>query len=161
MTSSEVPTVAANLASGGFLSGAADWFGTGQRPPHGFCLLWDPNLIAIQLLGQGGIAIAYLMIPTLIMYQTLRMENLTRLQFLIRLEFSAFITCCAISHILECMTFYYDIYWTQAIWLNVTSAVSLMTAVTMPFAGRSVIKHAAKSAVLKILQDPSNTLKDM
>jgi hypothetical protein len=38
------------------------WLGTDGFVPHGFCLSWDPNLMAMVVLSNGVIALVYLLI---------------------------------------------------------------------------------------------------
>lgn len=142
------------------LSGMADWLGTGQLPPHGFCLLWDPKLIALNWLGHGATALAYLFIPMMLLYIARRSRGMSIVPLWVWWEFSAFITCCAISHIMQIVTLYYDWYWMEAIWVNVTAFVSLTTAVTMPFVAIIAVRQAAKLAILKVLQDPTGALNE-
>jgi hypothetical protein len=137
------------------MSGIADWFGSGQYAPHGFCLFWDPRLVALYWLGNGGIALAYVIIPIMLLYVAWSARKVTSIPRWVLFEFAAFIFCCAVSHILQIVSIYYGAYWFEAIWLNITGFVSLVTAVTLPFGIALIIKNAARQTVGRILQIPS------
>lgn len=136
------------------LSGMADWLGSGQFAPHGFCLFWDSRLIALYWLGNGGIALAYLIIPIMLLYVAWTTRDRTAIPRWVLLEFAAFIFCCAVSHILQIVSIYYDHYWLEAVWLNVTGFVSLVTAVTLPYGIFRVLRNATRDAVGRVLQLP-------
>jgi hypothetical protein len=136
------------------LSGMADWFGSGQYAPHGFCLFWDPHLVALYWLGNGAIALAYVIIPIMLLYVAWSARNFTAIPKWVLFEFSAFIFCCAVSHIMQIVSIYVGAYWFEAIWLNITGFVSLVTAVTLPFGIALIVRNATRQTIGRILQIP-------
>ena len=50
------------------------WFDIAAVTPHGYCLLWQPPLIALHVISDALIAFAYIMIPVII-YLFLRKNN--------------------------------------------------------------------------------------
>lgn len=137
-----------------WLSAIADWFGTSNYAPHGFCLIWDQTLIALYWVGNGGIALAYVLIPLGLLYLARQTRVLAATPRWVLFEFAGFIICCGMSHVLQIINLYMGWYWVEAIWLNITSFFSLMTAVTLPFAIRYMMAHATREAVRRIIQVP-------
>jgi len=99
--------------------------------PHGFCLLWDENLLALTILANGLTAIAYFMIPLQII-RAMHAYNL-RLPKWLMIMFSMFIFGCGVDHVFDVVTLFYPFYWVQAAWSTVTMVVSVFTAFTMMF----------------------------
>lgn len=138
-----------------WLTSMADWFGTGQYAPHGFCLLWDQTLISLYLLGNAGIVFAYLIIPCMLVWFAWRTRAVREVvPTWVLVSFASFIFCCAISHILAVVNLYLDWYWLEAVWLNVTAYVSLFAALSLPFAIKVILRDVARKTVARVLQVP-------
>lgn len=140
------------------LSALVDWAGSSSYPPHGFCLMWDPTLIALEWLGHGGTALAYVLIPVMLFWYARKALRKALMSLVVVFEFAAFILCCGVSHILHILTLYYDVYMLEAVWANVTAFVSLITVVTLPVVIIRVMRTATTEAVRKVLQDPNGNL---
>lgn len=98
--------------------------------PHGICLSSSPEIIALIVASNFGIALAYFVIPVV----------LAVLLFLYRIPmptiitlFCVFITGCGTSHVMDIVTMYVGgaWYWVQAAVLIVTAVASLTTSVVL------------------------------
>jgi hypothetical protein len=72
-------------------------FGAVAYTPHGYCLLWQPELIAIHSLSDIGIAFAYFSIP-LAIATFMRRRPDVRPRWVAGL-FIAFILLCGLTHL--------------------------------------------------------------
>jgi hypothetical protein len=103
-----------------------DWFGANAYIPHGFCMAWEPDLVAAVLLSNGLIALAYIFMAGALAFKA--MEPAPVVPRWLYWGFVAFIFCCGISHVLDDVTLWFPIYRLQAAVLAITALVSLFTA---------------------------------
>src|ERR1044071_8870003 len=69
---------------------------------HGFCYMWVPNLIALHVISDSLIALAYFTIPVTLLYLVRRRKDLPfNWMFL---SFGGFIIACGSTHIMEILT---------------------------------------------------------
>ncbi len=100
-----------------------DLFGTASFMPHGYCLLWRPDLVALHAISDGVIAICYFTIPACLWYFAKRRTDLEfRALFFL---FAAFILCCGLTHLIELITLWRPIYVIQGFVKAVTALVSV------------------------------------
>lgn len=104
-----------------------NWFGVDGFIPHGFCLAWDPDLMAAVVLSNGLIALAFFCITAGLLLRALGPRPI--IPRWVYLTFAAFIFSCGISHVLDDVTLWLPIYRVQAVVLGVTALVSLVAAV--------------------------------
>jgi hypothetical protein len=102
------------------------WFGANGYIPHGFCMAWEPDLVAAVLLSNALIAGAYLFIAGVLALRAI--EPAPVLPPWLFWCFAAFIFCCGISHILDDLTLWFPIYRLQAVVLAITALASVFTA---------------------------------
>jgi hypothetical protein len=99
--------------------------------PHGYCLAWEPVLLADILIGNAMITLAYFIIPIQLLF-TLRGVGNKRISVarrpLVVGFFGAFILLCGITHLIDILTIFLPIYWVQAYSLLTTGIVSLIAA---------------------------------
>ncbi len=97
--------------------------------PHGQCYLWDPNMLRLQSISDGLIALAYFSIPFMLVYFVRKRRDLPhRAIFLL---FGAFIVACGATHLMEVVLIWNPLYWISG-WLKaVTAVISLGTAVAL------------------------------
>lgn len=95
--------------------------------PHGFCIAWNPQLLAMHVISDLLIAIAYFSIPIGILYVAKRRPD-TELQPIYYL-FAAFILACGVTHVMGILTLWVPLYYTQGITKVVTAVVSVATAI--------------------------------
>lgn len=104
-------------------------FGAASFIPHGYCLLWRPDLVAMHAFGDGFTALAYLLIPAAIVhFLRQRRHDLQREHFGVAALFAAFIIACAITHLANLMTLWWPLYGLQGLLKVFTAIVSLATA---------------------------------
>jgi PAS domain S-box-containing protein len=103
-----------------------NFFSSNQFIPHGHCYLWKPELVWLHLLSDTLIAIAYYSIPIMLVYFVKQRRDVPfRGIFWL---FSAFITACGTTHILEVWTLWHPAYWLSGTIKAITAMVSLYTA---------------------------------
>jgi len=95
--------------------------------PHGFCIAWNPQLLAMHVISDLLIAIAYFSIPIGIVYVAKRRPD-AELQPIYYL-FAAFILACGVTHVMGIFTLWFPLYYTQGIAKIVTALVSVATAI--------------------------------
>jgi len=93
--------------------------------PHGFCLLWQQGLVALHVISDGIIALAYIMIP-IIIYFFMRKKRDVGHQVLFWL-FATFILACASTHIMGIVVIWYPYYYLQGLTMAITAFVSMLT----------------------------------
>jgi PAS domain S-box-containing protein len=94
--------------------------------PHGICLLWEPELIALHVVSDALIAIAYFSIPfALVIFVSKRRD----LRFgYIYWAFAIFIVACGLTHVLSIYTLWVPIYGIEGLVKAATAVASLFTA---------------------------------
>jgi two-component sensor histidine kinase len=96
---------------------------------HGFCLSWEPGLIALHTISDGLIALAYFSVPLALLW-LLRQRPDIKYRWIVSL-FVAFIMACGISHVLEIVTLWVPIYQFEGVEKAVTAALSVTTAIAL------------------------------
>src|SRR6266852_444537 len=94
--------------------------------PHGFCLLWRPELVWLHVYADAVIAASYFSIPFVILLFALR-----RADFGFRwvaILFCLFIVTCGITHLFGILTLWTPAYGAEAVAKLVNATVSLVTA---------------------------------
>ena len=103
-----------------------DWFGATAYIPRGFCMAWEPDLMAAQLLSNGLIALAYMVIAGGMVVKAIQpVQVIPRWLYW---GFAAFIFCCGLSRILDDVTLWFPVYRLQAVVLAINALVSLFMA---------------------------------
>jgi PAS domain S-box-containing protein len=95
-------------------------------PPHGFCLLWQPELIWLHGVSDAVIGTSYFIIPLALAYFVRKHKDLAfgRIFWM----FAAFILACGTTHFVEVLTLWYPAYGVQGLIKAVTAITSLVTA---------------------------------
>jgi diguanylate cyclase (GGDEF)-like protein len=106
----------ASLALAGFL-------------PHGYCFLWQPNLLWLHVISDGLIALAYFSIPVA-MFALLRKRRDLPFHWVVGM-FGAFIICCGTTHVLEIVNVWIPVYWIAGGVKALTAVVSLATGLLL------------------------------
>lgn len=97
--------------------------------PHGYCLLWQPELIWTHVISDALIGIAYFSIPIAMAYFLTRRRDV---QFgWVVWMFAAFIMACGVTHFFAIWTLWHPDYGPEALVKAATAAVSLFTAVAL------------------------------
>ncbi|HVJ52890.1 MAG TPA: ATP-binding protein [Aliidongia sp.] len=103
-----------------------DFFDDSGLNPHGFCLLWQPDILAANVLADALITLSYFTIPAALFvfawrrpdFQIGKMAGL----------FAAFIVLCGVTHLFSIITLWQPIYGVEAVLKLLTAAASILTA---------------------------------
>tara|TARA_Y100000590_G_C14903565_1_gene707316 strand:- start:46 stop:435 length:390 start_codon:yes stop_codon:yes gene_type:complete len=99
--------------------------------PHGYCYLWQPDLIWLHVISDLGIGLAYLLISFSILY-ILHKNRIKTVPFRwVFYMFATFIIFCGITHLSSILVLWWPMYYMQGILKVMTAAVSIATAVMM------------------------------
>ena len=104
-------------------------FGAAAFVPHGYCLLWRPDLVAMHAVSDGVIALAYFSIPAAIFAFVRRRADFR--QHRVATLFILFIILCGITHLIGVWTLWQPIYGLQGLVKVLTATVSLITAMAL------------------------------
>lgn len=101
-------------------------FGAASFVPHGYCLLWRPDLVALHAISDLVTAAAYFAIPAGLFVLQRRRGDL-EYRWLFRL-FATFIFACGTTHLLDLATLWQPLYGLQGLVKAATALVSAVTA---------------------------------
>lgn len=93
--------------------------------PHGFCYLWNPQILWLHVLSDSLIAIAYFSIPAALVYIVLRRRDIP-FNFIFWM-FSLFILGCGATHLMDVVTIWKPWYLASGVIKALTAAVSIVT----------------------------------
>jgi signal transduction histidine kinase/ActR/RegA family two-component response regulator len=97
--------------------------------PHGMCYQWQPGILALHVIADSLIALAYLSIPFTLLYFVRRRKDL---QFnWIFVCFAVFIIACGMTHLMEIVTVWEPVYWLSGSVKAVTALASVPTAIML------------------------------
>ncbi len=94
--------------------------------PHGYCLLWQPGLVALSVGSDLLIAASYFFIAGYITYFLLKRRQ-SEHKFLLGLT-ALYIAACGLTHLLGAVIIWIPLYYIQAAIMAVTAAISAYTA---------------------------------
>lgn len=101
----------------------------GDFMPHGHCLLWRKDLLAIHVIPDAFITLAYFAIPFALIYIIKRRKDL---QFdWIFMMFSVFIFACGATHLFEVINIWHGYYYAEGIVKVITALASVATAIVV------------------------------
>src|SRR5260221_8923752 len=99
--------------------------------PHGYCLLWRPDILALHVTSDVVIALAYFSIPLAILSFVRRRTDLMAEHRRIAILFSVFILGCGLTHVFGVVVLWYPVYvidgWVKAF----TALASMVTAAAL------------------------------
>ena len=104
-------------------------FGSSEFAPHGWCLLWQRDLLALHVFSDAAIAASYYVIPVALAYFVRRRKDLAFSW--IFWMFALFILACGTTHWFGILTIWRPDYWTEGGIKLATAALSVATAVAM------------------------------
>jgi two-component sensor histidine kinase len=106
-----------------------DLFDYASFAPHGYCLLWNPWLIATHVIADVLIFLSYFAIPGALVLFLRRRPDL-RYRSLLAL-FAAFILLCGLTHLVSLATLWIPVYAAEGALKLLTGIVSATTAVVL------------------------------
>jgi PAS domain S-box-containing protein len=107
-----------------------DWlFESTGLMPHGFCLLWQPGLLALHVVGDGATGLAYMSISFAIV-SFLRRKPHFEYRWVAYL-FAGFIVLCGLTHFAGVVMLWQPLYVLEGLLKFVTAAISIITAIVL------------------------------
>ena len=106
-----------------------DLFSSAAFAPHGFCMLWRPDLVALHAISDGVIALSYFSIPVAI-YLFVSQRRDFEFRWVAHL-FVAFIALCGMTHLAALVTLWEPYYGVQGMIKAATAVVSIATALSL------------------------------
>ncbi len=104
-------------------------FGAASFMPHGYCLLWRPDLVALHAVSDALIFLAYASIPAaLVVFVRKRPEIEHRTTIVL---FAMFILACGLTHLVGMVTLWQPAYGLQGLIKAATAIISLLTAIAI------------------------------
>jgi PAS domain S-box-containing protein len=97
--------------------------------PHGYCDLWQPELVGLHLVSDALIVLACYSIPVTLFYGVRRRRDLPFTW--IWLLFSALIVACGTTHLMEIWTLWHPTYWLSGGMKLITAAIAWATAIAL------------------------------
>ncbi len=113
------------------MSTISSFFNSAGFLPHGYCLLWRPDILALHATSDLVIAAAYFSIPIAILSFVRRRADLIAEHRLIAILFSTFILGCGLTHVLGVVILWRPIYAIDGLVKAFTALVSIVTAVAL------------------------------
>ena len=104
-------------------------FDSADLTPHGFCLLWRPELLWLQVVPDALIGISYYSIPLALAYFVSKRRDIAF--GWIFWMFAAFILGCGTTHFVEIWTLWQPAYALQGLVKVATAAISVATAILL------------------------------
>ena len=97
--------------------------------PHGMCYLWKPDVLALHIISDALIALAYFSIPALLVWFVRRRPDIPFTP--IFWMFSVFIVSCGLTHVLSIWVIWHPAYYLEGTVKALTALASIATAVVL------------------------------
>jgi PAS domain S-box-containing protein len=97
--------------------------------PHGMCYLWKPGLLALHVISDALITLAYFSIPFTLLYFVRKRRDLEFNWMFVC--FAIFIIACGTTHLMEIVTVWKPEYWLSGTIKAITAAASVPTAILL------------------------------
>lgn len=104
-------------------------FNSADLTPHGFCLLWRPELLWLQVVPDALVGLSYYSIPLALAYFVSKRRDIAF--HWIFWMFAAFILACGTTHFVEIWTIWYPDYAAEGLVKVATAAISVATAIIL------------------------------
>ena len=98
--------------------------------PHGYCYLWQSDLVASHVISDALIALSYLTISVTLVYLVRRARREIPFRWMF-LAFGMFVAC-GMTHVMEIVTLWQPFFWLSADVKIVTALASVSTAIALP-----------------------------
>jgi PAS domain S-box-containing protein len=124
---------------------ASRYFSTDGFMPHGMCYQWQPAILALHVIADGTISLAYLSISCTLLYFVRRRIDLAHKW--IFLCFATFIIACGVTHAMEIWTIWNPTYWLSGAIKVITALSSAATAALLIVYFPSALRLPTPSAM--------------
>ncbi|CAA0106790.1 Diguanylate cyclase DgcM [Halioglobus japonicus] len=101
----------------------------GSFMPHGHCFLWQENLLFLHVVGDLTIALAYIIIPIILVRLVIIRKDLKFNSLF--LLFAAFILFCGLTHVIGVINIWHGYYYVAGVAKVITGAISITTAIVL------------------------------
>ncbi len=98
--------------------------------PHGFCLSWEPGLVALHAGSDAAIGLAYFSIPVALIWFVRERRDLRQYAWM-GLLFGAFILACGTTHLFSIVTLWVPAYGVEGLVKLLTAFLSIVTAIAL------------------------------
>jgi diguanylate cyclase (GGDEF)-like protein len=140
-------TVSIACAVGLYWPGAYKDVASQSYLPHGYCYLWNPQLLTLHVVSDSIIFLSYLSIGFTLAWLVHRQRRYIPFSWMF-IAFGLFIIACGFTHAMDILVLWHPLYWLAADVKLVTAVASLSTAIALPFVVPRVglILRAARSS---------------
>ncbi len=107
--------------------------------PHGFCYLWNPQLLALHVASDGVIFVSYMAISITLATMRFRFRREVPLGWIV-IAFGVFIIACGFTHLMDIIVLWKPLYWLSGDVKLITALASATTAVVLPFCVPKIIE---------------------
>lgn len=122
--------------------------------PHGYCFSWNPALLWTFVISDLVIAISYFSIPFALWYFASKRTDIHQRNLIFLL--GLFIIACGVTHVLDVLTIWNPMYWTNAVAKSITAFVSFATAIVL----WKIMPSALRAPSSEQLQDANKKLEE-
>jgi len=129
--------------------------------PHGMCLLWQPGLVALHVVSDTAIALAYFAIPISLAIFVHRRKDLERQHQALALLFGVFITACGLTHLASIVVLWIPLYVAEGILKAITAVASVATAIVLPFLIPQLLRIPSPRALAAEIRSHRATLDEL
>ena len=98
---------------------------------HGYCYLWQPDLVAAHVTSDALIGLSYVAISLTLVYLVQRSREHLPFSWMF-IAFGTFIIACGATHFMEIWTLWTPVFWLSADVKIITAVASVATAVLLP-----------------------------
>jgi PAS domain S-box-containing protein len=129
--------------------------------PHGMCLLWQPGLLALHVVSDGAIALAYFAIPISLAVFLRKRKDLERQHRALAALFGFFITACGLTHVASIVVLWIPLYGAEGILKAITAVASVATAIVLPFLIPQLLRIPSPRALAAEIKSHRATLDEL
>ncbi len=122
-------------------------FDTYGLAPHGYCFLWNSQLVTLHVVSDMLIGLSYVFISGTLFYFVRSIYQDLPFRWIF-LAFGGFIIACGATHFFDVWTLWYATYWLSGTVKLITAIASLSTAIILPPLipkARILVTHARAS----------------
>ena len=102
---------------------------SGNFEPHGYCYLWNPGLVWLNVISDSLITASYFAIPIALLWFMRKRRDLP-FSWMFGL-FGVFIVACGATHLMEVWNLWHADYWLAGLVKAITAAASVPTAMLL------------------------------
>ena len=105
------------------------YFASSGFMPHGYCFLWAPSLLWVDVASDLITAVSYFSIPFVLWYFVQKRADVPFRWIFVM--FGVFVLACGTTHLFEAWNIWHTDYWAEAGAKAITAGVSAATAIAL------------------------------